>query len=80
LIILVLNTALLRAINRSRRQRQLMSNSDTREHNLTRMLVAVIIVFLVCQFPSIIDNTLVAIVGEDQHRKVFEVRKSSNPN
>lgn len=72
LIILVLNTALLRAINRSRKQRQEMSTTDTREHNLTVMLVAVIAVFLVCQFPTIVDNILVAIVGEQRHNAVLQ--------
>ncbi|KAK7493771.1 hypothetical protein BaRGS_00014912, partial [Batillaria attramentaria] len=67
LIILVLNTALVRAIKRSFHQRQEMSTSATREHNLTVMLVAVIIVFLVCQFPTIVDNILVAIVGYERH-------------
>ncbi|KAL8613861.1 hypothetical protein ACOMHN_032851 [Nucella lapillus] len=72
LIISVLNTALVRAINRSRQQRQQMSTSATREHNLTVMLVAVIVVFLVCQFPTIVDNILVAIVKEAKHNKVLE--------
>ena len=71
LLILLLNTALLRAINRSRQQRQTMSTSATREHNLTVMLVAVIVVFLVCQFPTIVDNILVAVVGEERHGAVL---------
>ncbi|XP_041375168.1 FMRFamide receptor-like [Gigantopelta aegis] len=61
-ILLVLNTALMRALNRSRFMRQQISTSAQREHNLTVMLIAVIIVFLVCQFPSIIDNILLASV------------------
>ncbi|KAL8605937.1 hypothetical protein ACOMHN_024761 [Nucella lapillus] len=72
LIISVLNTALLLAIRRSRHQRQEMSVTATREHNLTVMLVAVIAVFLVCQFPTIIDNILVAIVGELEHATVLK--------
>ncbi|XP_076470676.1 FMRFamide receptor-like [Babylonia areolata] len=72
LVISVLNAALLKAINRSRQQRQQMSTSATREHNLTVMLVAVIVVFLVCQFPTIVDNILVAIVREEKHGKVLQ--------
>lgn len=71
-VILLLNAALLRAINRSRNQRQQMSTTATREHNLTVMLVAVIVVFLVCQFPTIVDNILVAIVGEERHDGVVQ--------
>ncbi|XP_076449194.1 FMRFamide receptor-like [Babylonia areolata] len=72
LIISVLNTALLLAIKRSLHQRQEMSVTATREHNLTVMLVAVIAVFLVCQFPTIVDNILVAIVGEVEHTTVLQ--------
>lgn len=71
LVILVLNAALMRAINRSRNTRQRMSTSATREHNLTVMLVAVILAFLVCQFPTIVDNILVAIVGFEMHGSIF---------
>ena len=72
LVILLLNAALIRAISRSRHQRQRMSTSATREHNLTVMLVAVIVVFLVCQFPTIVDNILVAVVGEERHNVVLQ--------
>ncbi|XP_046328194.1 FMRFamide receptor-like [Haliotis rufescens] len=65
-ILMILNSALIRALRHSHQQRQQMSNSAAREHNLTIMLVAVIVLFLVCQFPSIIDNILMASTERGQ--------------
>ncbi|XP_067651619.1 FMRFamide receptor-like isoform X2 [Haliotis asinina] len=65
-ILMILNSALIRALKHSHQQRQQMSNSAAREHNLTIMLVAVIVLFLVCQFPSIIDNILLASTDQVQ--------------
>ena len=59
--ILVMNTSLIRAVNQSQAMLQTMSASANREHNLTVMLIAVIVVFLICQFGTIIDNILVAL-------------------
>ncbi|KAK6185286.1 hypothetical protein SNE40_007553 [Patella caerulea] len=62
MILLVLNIALMKAVKRSRQTlQQISSTSRTNENNLTVMLISVIFVFLVCQFPSIIDNIVVAV-------------------
>ncbi|XP_005112379.1 FMRFamide receptor [Aplysia californica] len=71
LIILVMNVGLIRAVKRSKSMRQSMSASASKEHNLTVMLIAVIVVFLVCQFPTIVDNILVAMVGEKQLKQHY---------
>ncbi|CAL1548344.1 unnamed protein product, partial [Lymnaea stagnalis] len=61
IIILVMNVGLIRAVKNSKSMHQSMCASARKEHNLTVMLIAVIVVFLVCQFPTIIDNILVAV-------------------
>lgn len=54
----VLNVMLIRAVRKAHQERSRMSQSVSKEANLTVMLIAVIIVFLVCQLPSIADNIL----------------------
>ncbi|KAK3086740.1 hypothetical protein FSP39_022705 [Pinctada imbricata] len=58
LIIFVLNIQLMRAVNLAKKTRTRLSTSASKEANLTIMLIAVIIVFLICQLPSIADNIL----------------------
>lgn len=53
-----LNIQLIRAVRVARNTRIKMSTSASKEANLTVMLIAVIIVFLVCQLPSVADNIL----------------------
>lgn len=67
-IILIMNIGLIRAVRKSRSMQMSMCTSAKKEHNLTVMLIAVIVVFLVCQFPTIIDNILVAVVRESTLR------------
>ncbi|GFS15894.1 FMRFamide receptor [Elysia marginata] len=66
LAILLMNVGLIRAVKVSMSAQRSMCASARKEHNLTVMLIAVIVVFLVCQFPTIVDNILVAVVGERQ--------------
>lgn len=62
----VLNIQLIRAVKVARNARIKMSTSASKEANLTMMLIAVIIVFLVCQLPSIADNILWTIFDTKQ--------------
>ena len=64
LAILLMNIGLIRAVKVSMSAQRSMCASARKEHNLTIMLIAVIVVFLVCQFPTIVDNILVAVIGE----------------
>ncbi|RUS92015.1 hypothetical protein EGW08_000228, partial [Elysia chlorotica] len=61
LAILLMNIGLIRAVKVSMSAQRSMCASARKEHNLTIMLIAVIVVFLVCQFPTIVDNILVAV-------------------
>ncbi|GFO24998.1 FMRFamide receptor [Plakobranchus ocellatus] len=69
--ILVMNIGLIRAVKGSLSAQRSMCASARKEHNLTVMLIAVIVVFLVCQFPTIVDNILVAVVGEKSLKANF---------
>ena len=71
LAILLMNVGLIRAVKVSMSAQRSMCASARKEHNLTVMLIAVIVVFLVCQFPTIVDNILVAVVGERQLKTSF---------
>ncbi|KAI8790447.1 FMRFamide receptor [Biomphalaria glabrata] len=66
IMILVMNICLIKAVKNSKSMQQSMCASARKEHNLTVMLIAVIVVFLVCQFPSIVDNILVAVFGDEK--------------
>ena len=77
LCILIMNVGLILKVNRSREMRVSMTSSATREHNLTVMLIAVIVVFLVCQFPAVVDQILVALVGEETLSTYFSYSVSS---
>lgn len=64
LAILVMNFGLVQTVRGSKFMQQSMCVTARKEQNLTIMLIAVTVVFLICQFPTIIDNILVAVVGE----------------
>ena len=66
LVIFALNIQLMRAVNQAKKARTRMSTSASKEANLTIMLIAVIIVFLLCQMPSIADNILYVIFDQDK--------------
>lgn len=57
----VINIFLILAVKRSQRQRRDMNVRQSRENNVTLMLVSVVIVFMICQVPALIYNTAYAI-------------------
>ncbi|XP_076465260.1 FMRFamide receptor-like [Babylonia areolata] len=57
----VLNAFLVLAVKRSQRQRRDMNVKQSRENNVTIMLVSVVMVFIVCQVPALIYNMAYAI-------------------
>lgn len=59
----VLNTMLIRAVRQSEHATGKVNNRTKRENSLTIMLISVIIVFLICQVPSIVDNILMATLS-----------------
>ena len=61
----VLNTMLIRAVKQSEHAKGKVNNKAKRENSLTIMLISVIIVFLICQVPSIVDNILMATLSPD---------------
>jgi len=65
-LLTVLNILLIRAVKKARRMRNYMSSSNTKDNNLTVMLIVVINVFLGCQFPALVDNIIVAIFEHSQ--------------
>ncbi|GAB1606673.1 FMRFamide receptor-like [Argonauta hians] len=60
----VINIFLILAVKRSQRQRRDMNVRQSRENNVTLMLVSVVIVFMICQVPALIYNTAYAIDSE----------------
>lgn len=71
LVILLMNIGLIQTVRGSRSIHQSMCVSAQKEHNLNVMLIAVIVVFLVCQFPTIIDNILVAVFGDQRLKEEY---------
>ena len=61
----VMNTLLIRAVKQSEHATGKVTNKTRRENSLTIMLISVIIVFLICQVPSIVDNILMATLSKD---------------
>lgn len=57
----ILNTFLILAVRQSRQQRRDMNVRQSRENNVTIMLVSVVIVFIVCQVPAVVYNMAYAI-------------------
>lgn len=61
LVLSILNTFLILAVRRSKRQRKDMNVRQSRENNVTIMLVTVIFVFIICQVPALVYNLAYAI-------------------
>ncbi|XP_059148700.1 FMRFamide receptor-like [Physella acuta] len=57
----ILNAFLIVAVRRSKKQRRDMNVRQSRENNVTIMLVSVVIVFIICQVPALIYNMAYAI-------------------
>ena len=70
----VLNTCLIRAVKQSEKTRGKVNTKTRRENSLTIMLISVVIVFLVCQVPSIVDNILYATLDAQTYRKPLLVK------
>ncbi|KAK3602760.1 hypothetical protein CHS0354_027756 [Potamilus streckersoni] len=57
----VLNTFLIRAVKRSQKQQRDMNVRQSRENNVTIMLISLVIVFMICQVPALIYNVAYSI-------------------
>lgn len=57
----ILNFFLIRAVRRSKHERKSMNVRESRENNVTIMLVSVVIVFIICQVPALIYNMAYSI-------------------
>ncbi|KAL3866549.1 hypothetical protein ACJMK2_043840 [Sinanodonta woodiana] len=67
----VLNTFLIRAVKRSQKQQRDMNVRQSRENNVTIMLISLVIVFMICQVPALIYNVAYSIN--------YEIIKSTLP-
>ncbi|KAK2154492.1 hypothetical protein LSH36_267g00008 [Paralvinella palmiformis] len=70
LVLFILNAFLILAVRRSKRNREINMNvRQSRENNITIMLVTVVIVFMICQLPALVYNLAFSIdinmVGSD---------------
>jgi len=64
IILAILNTLLVLAVRKSTRDRLTMGNTNhaqSKENNITMMLVSVVIVFIICQFPALIYNVALGV-------------------
>lgn len=61
----ILNAFLIMAVKRSKQQRRDMNVRQSRENNVTIMLVSVVMVFIICQVPALIYNMAYSI---DMHK------------
>ncbi|XP_064618627.1 FMRFamide receptor-like [Lineus longissimus] len=64
-VLAVLNVFLVRAVRESQRQRSDMNVRQSRENNVTIMLVSVVVVFIICQVPALVYNVAYAINQDD---------------
>ncbi|XP_060576130.1 FMRFamide receptor-like [Ruditapes philippinarum] len=60
-LLAILNTFLVHAVKRSRKQQITMNVRQSRENNVTLMLVSVVIVFMICQVPALVYNIAYSI-------------------
>ena len=65
LTLAVMNLFLILAVRKSHRQRRDMNVRQSRENNVTIMLVSVVIVFIICQVPALVYNLMFAIHRRD---------------
>jgi hypothetical protein len=64
IVLAVLNSLLIRAVKQSERVTGRVPTKQKRENNLTVMLIAIVVVFLACQVPSIVDNICAATLDK----------------
>ena len=60
----IFNTCLIHAVKKSQKQQKDMNVRQSRENNVTTMLVSVVIVFMMCQVPAAVYNVARAIDAE----------------
>lgn len=60
-LLAILNTFLVHAVKRSRQQQITMNVRQSRENNVTLMLVGVVVVFMICQVPALVYNIAYSI-------------------
>ncbi|XP_074650134.1 FMRFamide receptor-like [Tubulanus polymorphus] len=60
-VLSVVNIFLIRAVRESSHQRADMNVRQSRENNVTIMLVSVVVVFIICQVPALVYNVAYAI-------------------
>jgi uncharacterized membrane protein YidH (DUF202 family) len=60
----VLNAFLIFAVKKSHQQRKDMNVRQSRENNVTIMLVSVVMVFMICQLPALVYNVAFAVNGQ----------------
>lgn len=77
LILCTLNAFLILAVRRASVDRQRMNVKMSSENNVTVMLVAVVMVFIVCQVPALVYNFAYAL-DSDATTRMFEYRMLSH--
>ena len=64
-LLAVLNTQLIRAVKRSEQATGKVNTKTKKENSLTIMLISVVVVFMICQVPSIADNILMVTLSQE---------------
>ncbi|KAL4227466.1 obsolete signal transducer [Mactra antiquata] len=75
-VLAILNTFLVHAVKRSRRQQITMNVRQSRENNVTIMLVSVVIVFMICQVPALVYNIAYSINEQIESKFGWKVLSS----
>lgn len=75
-LLAILNTFLVHAVKRSRKQQLTMNVRQSRENNVTLMLVSVVVVFMICQVPALVYNIAYSINEESVHSFGWKVLSS----
>lgn len=64
-LLAVLNTLLIRAVKRSEMTTGKVNTRTKKENSLTIMLISVIVVFMICQLPSMADNIFMVTLSKE---------------
>jgi heme exporter protein D len=64
LALVLLNSALLRAVRQSRRRHAPLSASDKKNNDTTVMLIAVVVIFFLCQAPALVSRIIWAVIKD----------------
>ena len=60
--LVVLNSALLRAVRQSMRKQKELTASEAKNNDTTVMLIAVVIIFFICQVPALISRIIWSVI------------------